>query len=404
MNIASRLAAAALLIAAAAPHRTASAAPDAMKIGIMADMSGMYADLSGPGSAQAVEMAVADFGGTIDGKKIEVIRADHLNKPDLASSIARQWYDSDGVDVIVNAAGSSVALAVVQIAKERNKAVLVTGAVTNRLTQDSWTPNHVHYGLDNYALVNGTVSALLGQGKKTWYFLVADYAFGHSFLADATAFIERRGGTVLGSVKHPLNSNDFASYLVQAKASGAQVIGLANAATDMTNSIAQSQEFGLVQSGQNVAAMIMFITDVHALGLEKAQGTMLTTAFYWDLDEGTRAYSNRFFAKAGKMPSFYQAADYSATIHYLKAASRSGWTDGRKVIEEMKKTKVDDFFGRGGFIREDGLLVHDVFLARVKKPSESKRPWDYYDIIATVPGEAAFQPLAESRCPLVKKP
>ncbi|MEJ0071572.1 MAG: ABC transporter substrate-binding protein [Pseudomonadota bacterium] len=307
---------------------------------------------------------VADFGGSIGGKKIAVVHADHQNKPDIASTIARQWFDSDGVDVIVNAAGSSVALAVVEIAKERNKAVLVTGAVTNRLTQDACTPNHVHYGLDNYALVNGTVSALLEQGKKTWFFLVADYAFGHSFLADATGFIERRGGSVLGSVKHPLNSSDFGSYLLQAKASGAQVVGLANAATDMTNSIAQAQEFGIVQGGQSIAATIMFITDVNAMGLEKAQGTILTTAFYWDMDDRTRDYGKRFHAKIGRMPTFYQAADYSATSHYLKAAARAGWGDGRRVIADMKTEKVNDFFGRGGYIREDGLLVHDIFLAR----------------------------------------
>lgn len=402
MRLALRTAAAAALMAAIASPALADG--KVLRLGVMADMSGMYADISGPGSVAATEMAVADFGGVIDGKKIEVVRADHQNKPDTASTLARQWYDSGGVDVIVNAAGSSVALALVEIAKERNKTVLVTGAVTNRLTQDSCTPNHVHYGLDNYALVNGTVNALLDKGAKTWFFLVADYAFGHSFLADATAFIEKRGGSVLGSVKHPLNSSDFASYLLQAKASKAQVIGLANAATDMINSIAQSQEFGIVKDGQTVAATIMFITDVHAMGLAKAQGTTLTTAFYWDMDDKTRAFAERFHAKVGRMPSFYQAADYSATLHYLRAASRVGWEDGRRVVAAMKQERVNDFFGRGGHIREDGLLIHDIFLARVKKPSDSKRPWDYYEILSTIPGEAAFQPLAESRCPMIKKP
>jgi len=379
------------------------AAESILRIGVMADMSGLYADLSGPGSAYSVELAVKDFGGLVSGRKIEIVQADHQNKPDLASAIARRWYSTEGVDVIVNAAGSAVALAVVEIAKTYNKSALITGAVTNRLSNESCTPNHVHYGLDNDAIVNGTVNALVGKGLNTWYFLVADYAFGTSLLTAATNFIEHSGGKVIGSVKHPLNSQEFSSQLLQAQASKAQVIGLANASTDMTNSIAQANEFGIAKGGQTVAAMIVFITDVHALGLQKAQDTLLTTAWYWDSDDKSRAFAKRFFEKFNRVPTYYQAADYSATTQFLKAVSKTGWADGRKAIAAMKGIAIDDFFAKGGKIREDGLLIHDVYLARVKKPSESRRPWDYYDIIATVPGDKAFQKISESRCPLVVK-
>lgn len=382
---------------------TASADENTLKIGVLTDLSGLYSDLSGEGTAYATEMAVADFGGTINGKKIVVVRGDHLNKPDVATSIAQRWFDAEGVDVIVNAAGSSVAPAVANVAKARNKVVLISGTVTNSLSQENCTPNHVHYGLDNYALVTGTVSSLLAQGKKTWYFVLADYAFGHTFLKEATTYLNKNGGKVVGSVKHPLSSSDFSSYVLQAQASKAQVVALANAAADTVNSIAQAKEFGLSKGGQDVAAMILFITDVHAMGLERAQNTTLTTAFYWDLDSKTREFSKRFNAKIGRMPTFYQGADYSVTMHFLKTAQKAGWTDGAKVVAAMKNVKIDDFYARGGYIRDDGVLIHDIFRARVKTPEESKGPWDYYEILETIPGEKAFQSLAETRCPLLKK-
>lgn len=379
------------------------AAENALRIGVLADMSGIYSDMTGTGSVRAVELAVQDFGGSIDGRKIEIVQGDHQNKPDIASALVRRWFDSEGVDVVVNAAGSATALAVVEIAKTYNKSALITGAISDRLTNDACSPNHVHYGLNSHALVNGTVKALIDQGKKTWFFLVADYAFGHSLLAEATKFIELNGGKVVGSVKHPLNTSDFSSFLLQAQASKAQVIGLANASTDMSNSIAQAREFGLQKGGQDLAAMLIFLTDVNAMGLDRAQNTVLTTASYWDKDAASRAFAERYFQTVKRMPTFYQQADYSATMAYLQAAKSTGWRDGRAVIAAMKDKPINDFFARGGAIRQDGLLVHDVYLARIKSPSESKKPWDYYEIISTVPGAQAFGSMADSKCPLVKK-
>lgn len=394
------LAAIALTILSAAP---AKAAEDVLRIGVLADMSGIYSDMTGAGSVRAVELAVQDFGGSINGKKIEIVQGDHQNKPDIASALVRRWFDSEGVDVVVDAAGSAVALAVVEIAKTYNKSALITGAISDRLTNDACSPNHVHYGLNSHALVNGTVKALIDQGKKTWFFLVADYAFGHSLLAEATKFIELNGGKVIGSVKHPLNTSDFSSFLLQAQASKAQVIGLANASTDMSNAIAQAGEFGLQKGGQDLAAMLIFLTDVNAMGLDRAQNTVLTTASYWDKDDGSRAFAERYFQTIKRMPTFYQQADYSATLAYLQAAKSVGWRDGRATITAMKDKPINDFFARGGAIRQDGLLVHDVYLARVKSPGESKKPWDYYDIVSTVPGAQAFGSMADSKCPLIKK-
>lgn len=394
------LAAISLAISSAVP---AMAAEDVLRIGVLADMSGIYSDMTGTGSVRAVELAVKDFGGNINGRKIEVIQGDHQNKPDIASTLVRRWFDSEGVDVVVNAAGSATALAVVEIAKTYNKSALITGAISDRLTNDACSPNHVHYGLNSHALVNGTVKALIDQGKKTWFFLVADYAFGHSLLAEATKFIELNGGKVIGSVKHPLNTSDFSSFLLQAQASKAQVIGLANASTDMSHAIAQAREFGLQAGGQDLAAMLIFLTDVNAMGLDRAQNTVLTTASYWDKDDGSRAFAERYFQAVKRMPTFYQQADYSATLTYLQAAKSAGWRDGRAVIAAMKDKPINDFFARGGAIRQDGLLVHDVYLARVKSPSESKKPWDYYDIISTVPGAEAFGSMTDSKCSLVRK-
>lgn len=374
-----------------------------LKIGVVADMSGMYSDMTGLGSVAAVKLAVEDFGGELNGRPIEVISGDHQNKADIASALVRKWYGADDVDVVVNAAGSAVALAVVSVAQAENKAALITGAVTDRLSNDSCTPNHVHYGIDNNALILGTVDALLKQGKKKWFFIIADYAFGESLFALAKPYIEANGGSVVGSVKHPLNTPDMSSFLLQAQASGAEVIALANGGSDTINSVSQAGEFGIVEAGQGLAAMIMFLSDVHALGLEKAQGLTLTTPSYWDMDDASRGFAERFHSSMGRMPSFYQEADYSATLAYLKAAAQAGTADGAKVIAEMKGKPIEDAFARGGIIREDGLLVHDVYLAQVKSPEESKRAWDYYDIIATIPGEKAFRALSDSKCPLVKQ-
>lgn len=392
-----------LLAATAGCASTVFAQDKPLKIGVIADMSGLYADMTGMGSVKSVEMAVQDFGGKLGERRIEIVTADHQNRADTASAIVRKWFTADGVDVVVNAAGSAVALAVTEVSKSTNKAALITGAVSDRLSNDACTPNHVHYGIDNYALVHGTVGALMGQGKKSWYFVVADYAFGHSFLSEAAPFIEARGGTILGSVKHPINSPDMSSFLLQAQSSKAEVVALANGGSDTVTAVRQAQEFGLQKGGQNVAAMIGFLTDIHAMGLPTAQGLMLTTPAYWDLDDRSRAFSERFFKAVGRMPTFCQQADYSATLAYLRAALKVGSTDGAKVISEMKGKPIDDMFAQGGYIREDGLLIHDVYLAKVKTPEASKRPWDYLEITATIPGEKAFRPISESRCPLIKK-
>lgn len=392
---------AAIAMTSTAIAQTADTRP--LKIGVVADMSGIYSDMTGTGSVTAVRLAVEDFGGELNGRPIEVLSGDHQNKADIASTLVRKWYNADGVDVIVNAAGSAVALAVVGVAQNENKAALITGAVTDRLSNDSCTPNHVHYGIDNNALILGTIDALLKQGKKKWFFLVADYAFGESLFSLAKPYIEANGGSVVGSVKHPLGTPDMSSFLLQAQTSGAEMIALANGGSDTINSVSQANEFGIIDAGQGIAAMIMFLSDVHALGLEKAQGLTLTTPSYWNIDDSSREFAERFYASVGRMPSFYQEADYSATLAYLKAAEQVGTEDGAKVIAEMKGKPINDAFARGGMIREDGLLVHDVYLAQVKTPEESTRPWDYYNIVATIPGERAFRPLSESNCPLVKK-
>lgn len=390
----------AVLVAATAAPFTAE---KPLRIGVLGDMSGLYSDIGGAGSVRAVELAVEDFGGRPGGRPIEVLQADHQNKVDIASAIAHRWYGEQGVDVIISAMGSAVALAVVEIAKVYNKAAVITGASTDALSNEACSSNHVHYALTNHAFVAGTVNALLQEGKKSWYFLVADYAFGHSLLAEATKLITAHGGAVVGAVKHPLGTQDFSSYLLQAQASKAQIIGLANATTDMTNAVRQAREFGIPGATQDIAAMVVFITDVHAIGLERSQNTLLTTAAYWDIDDNARAFAKRFFARIGRMPTFYQMADYSGTRAYLEAAAKVGTEDGAKTIAAMKGHPIIDFFARGGMIREDGVLVHDVFFARVKTPAESKAPWDYYQILATIPGDRAFNSLSESKCPLVLK-
>ena len=390
---------------ACAVAQTVKVTDGVVKIGVLTDMAGLFSDMTGPGSVEAVRMAVADFGGKVLGMPIEVVVADHQNKVDIASSIAREWIDVQKVDMLISFAGSATGLAAVDIAKSKNKIAMVTGATSTRFSNENCSANSVHFGFDRYSMANGTAKQLVKSGADTWFFITADYAFGQSLQQDATAVVEANGGKVVGSVKHPLNSPEMSSYLLQAQSSKAKVIALANAGGDTITSIKQAKEFGVGRSGatqQSLAALVLFISDVHALGLDTAQGILLTTPFYWDTNDETRAWSKRFFAKMKKMPADYQAGDYSATMHYLRAVQAAGTDDAGAVMAKMKSTPVNDFYAENGRIREDGLLVHDLLLAQVKKPSESKYPWDYYTIKGVIPASEAFQPMSKSRCPLVK--
>ena len=374
----------------------------AVRIGLILDMSGPYADVTGIGSLTAARMAAEDVGGKVLGKPIDVLGADHQNKPDLASAKANEWFDREHLDALVDVAASSTALAAQEVAKQRNKIIILNGPATTRLTNESCGPQTVHYAYDTYALANGTGQAVVKHGGDSWFFLTVDYTFGHDLEKDTTNAVKAAGGKVLGGVRHPLNTADFSSFLLQAQASKAKVVGLANAGTDTIQAIKQAGEFGLTRQ-QQLAALLIYITDVHSLGLNVAQGMLLTTGFYWDLNEDTRAWSRRYFERMGKMPNMSQAGVYSATRHYLKAVATAGSDDTAAVMRAMRETPIDDFYARNGRIREDGRTVHDMYLVEVKKPAESKAPWDYYKMLATIPGEQAFQPLSASRCPLVKK-
>ncbi len=376
----------------------------ALKLGVLNDRSGLYADLTGEGSVVAAKLAVEDFKAAEKGIKVEIVSADHQNKPDVGSNIARQWYDQDGVDAILDVPTSSVALAINQITKDKNKIMLNSGAAASDLTGKACTPNTIHWTYDTYALAQGTGGAMVKAGGDSWFFLTADYAFGHALERDTAAIVTKNGGKVLGAVRTPFPGTDFSSFLLQAQASKAKVIGLANAGGDTINSIKQAGEFGIVAGGQKLAGLLVFITDVNALGLQTAQGLVLTESFYWDRDEGTRAWSQRF-AKAhnGNMPSMVQAGVYSAVLHYLKAVAATKSKDTATVLAKMKELPTDDpLFGKGT-VRADGRKMHDMYLYEVKKPSESKGKWDYYKQIAVLPAEQAFRPLSESECPLVKK-
>ena len=391
-------------LALAAPAAQAQVSDGVIKIGVMNDQSGTYADLAGPGSVVAAKMAVEDFGAAAKGMKVEILSADHQNKPDVGSNIARQWYDVDKVDLILDVPTSSVVLAVNQIAREKNKAFIVSTGATSDLTGKACSPTSIHWTYDTWALAHGTGSAIVKTGGDTWFFLTADYAFGHALERDTEAVVVKNGGKVLGKVRHPFPSADFSSFLLQAQASKAKIIGLANAGADTTNAIKQGAEFGIVRGGQQFAGLLVFLTDVHALGLEKAQGLVLTEAFYWDLNDKTRAWSKRFAERhKGAMPTMVQAGVYSATLHYLKAVEALKSDDGPKVIAKMKEMPTDDpLFGKGT-IRADGRKVHPMYLFEVKKPSESKGAWDYYKLRATIPAEQAFRPVDQGDCPLVKK-
>jgi branched-chain amino acid transport system substrate-binding protein len=385
----------------------AAAQDKTVKIGALSDQSGLYADLGGPGSTLAAQMAVEDSRLTAKGWKIDIISGDHQNKPDIGTSIARQWFDVDKVDVIVDVPNSGVALAVNNVIKEKNGVYINSGAATSDLTNAQCSPNTVHWTYDTYMLAHTTGQALVKAGGDTWFFLTADYAFGAALERDTTAVVTANGGKVVGGVKHPLNTSDFSSFLLQAQSSKAKIIGLANAGGDTTNSIKQAAEFGIVKGGQKLAALLLFITDVKAIGLETAQGLNFTETFYWDQNDETRAFSKKF---AGRMknsapPTMVQAGVYSGLLHYFKALDALGGNphDGVKVVEKMKSMKTEDpLFGKGE-IQPNGRTIHSAYLFEVKKPSESKAPWDFYKLVGTVPGDQAFTPLSESKCPLLKK-
>jgi len=394
----------ALVIPVGATATAATKVSDGVvKIGVLTDMSGTYSDLAGPGSLIAVQMAVADFVAKQKPDfKIEVISADHQNKGDIAAIKAREWIDTEKVDVIVDLVTTSTALAVMKVAKEKDRITLVSGAASTPITNEQCTDTNVHWTYDTYALAVGTGKAVVKQGGKTWFFLTADYAFGKSLEKDTSEVVVEEGGKVLGHVLHPFPAQDFSSFLLQAQASGAQVIGLANAGNDTINAIKQAAEFGITPK-QSLAGLLMFITDVHSLGLKATQGMYLTTGFYWDRNDETRAWSKRFYAKKNRQPTMVQAGDYSAVTHYLEAVKASGTDDTKTVMAKMKATPINDFFAKNGKIRVDGRMVHDMYLAQVKKPGDSRYPWDYYNLRQVIPGDQAFQPLSKSRCPLVKK-
>nr|WP_040503424.1 ABC transporter substrate-binding protein [Herbaspirillum lusitanum] len=390
-------------------YGSASAQPqgisdNVVRIGVLTDLSGTFSDFAGKGAVEAVKMAVEDFGGKVNGKPIEVISADHLNKADIAASTAREWIDQRKVDMITDISGSATALATIKVAAEKKRIAIVTGGGTTRVTNEDCTPYSLHYNHDTAAMANVAGKYIVKQGGNTWYFLTADYSFGYSLQADTTAVVEANGGKIVGVVKHPFNTSDFSSYLVQAQSSGAKIIGLANAGADTINSIKTAAEFGMLNSGkQKFAGLLMFINDIHALGLKAAQGLYVTEAFYWDTNDETRKWSERFFKRVGKMPSSIQAADYSSTLQYLNAIKATGTDDADVVIKKMKETPVNDFYTKNGKIRADGLLVHDMYLMQVKTPAESKKPWDYYNIRAVVPGDEAYPSLASGTCNFAKK-
>lgn len=375
-----------------------------VKIGVLTDLSGLYSDLSGAGAVLAVKMAIEDFQAMEKGKSfpIELVSADHQNKGDVASNKAREWFERDQVDMITDLVTTSTALAVMPVAKEKNRITIVNGAASTPITGKQCTDTNVHYTYDTYALAHGTGKAVVKQGGDTWFFITADYAFGQSLEQETTKVVLASGGKVLGSVRHPFPGTDFSSFLLKAQASGAKVIGLANAGTDTTNAIKQAAEFGITPK-QSLAGLLMFITDVHSLGLKATQGMYLTEGFYWDFNDETRAWSKRFFEKQKRMPTMAQAGDYSSTMHYLKAVKAAGTDEAQAVMKKMKETPVNDFFAKNAKIREDGRLVHDFYLLQVKKPEESKYPWDYYHVRQVIPASEAVTPVAESECPLLKK-
>ena len=375
---------------------------DAVRVGVLTDMSGLYSDIGGQGSVTAAQMAIDDSGGKVLGKKIELTSADHQNKADIAAQRAREWYDTGGVDMITDMLNSATALAVAKVTAEKKRILMDTGAASTRLTNEDCTPYTIHHSYDTYALANGTGRAVVKQGGDTWFFLTADYAFGHSLEKDTSDVVKASGGKVLGAVRHPLAASDFSSFLLQAQASKAKIIGLANAGGDTINSIKAANEFGLTKT-QALAGLLVFVTDIHSLTLQPTQGMYVTEAWYWDLNDETRKWSKRYFEKMKKMPSMNHAGVYSSVTMYLNAVKATGTDDADTVMKWLKSHPQSDMFGKNMTLREDGRLVHDMYLFQVKKPQESKGPWDYYKMLQVIPADQAFQPLSLSRCPLIKK-
>ncbi|OWV74611.1 ABC transporter permease [Rhizobium sp. R339] len=396
------IASVAFLLASSTAVFAQSATDGKVKIGILNDQSGVYADFGGKSSVEAAKMAVEDFGGKVLDVPVEIVDADHQNKPDIASNIARQWYDTEQVDAIMELTTSSVALAVQAIGKEKKKIDIVTGAATTDLTGKACSPYGFHWAYDTHALAVGTGGALVKQGGDSWFFLTADYAFGYSLEQQTSDYVKSSGGTVVGSVRHPLSTQDFSSFLLQAQSSGAKVIGLANAGLDTSNAIKQAAEFGITQGGQHLAALLFTLAEVHGLGLEAAQGLTLTEGFYWNRDDESRAFAKKFFDRTGKMPNMIHAGTYSAVTQYLKAVQKAGTDETEAVAKQLHEMPVDDVFGRGGTVGANGRMIHDMYLLQVKKPSESKEPWDYFNVLATIPGKEAYIDPAKSGCDLVK--
>jgi branched-chain amino acid transport system substrate-binding protein len=377
---------------------------DVVRIGVLNDQSGLYADLGGSGSVIAARMAIEDIGGKVLGKPVDLVVADHQNKADLAAAIARQWFDVDKVDMTIGFDNSSVALAVEQVAVQKNRIAIAGAVATTAFTGRNCTPNEAAWVTDSYALTNTLARSLVERGMNTWFFITVDYAFGHSLEADATSAVLGSGGKVLGSVRHPLNTSDFSSYLLQAQASGARVVALANGGGDMINATKQANEFGLTRAGQSIVSLLVFITDIHSVGLTAAQGLSFVTPFYWDRDDESRAWSKRFFERRGRMPTMAQAAVYSAIRHYLRAIDAAGTDEAHAVMAKMREIPVSDFYAKNGRVREDGRLLHDMYFVQTKTPEESRGVWDYYKILATIPGEQAFRSMEEGGCPLAKGP
>jgi branched-chain amino acid transport system substrate-binding protein len=377
---------------------------DVVRIGVMTDMSGQFSHESGEGSVTAIKMAVEDFGGSVLGKPVEVVVADHQNRNEVAIAKAREWYDVGKVDMIGNLINSSIALAVTNIAQEKNRIAIVNGSGSSRLTGDSCTPNSIHYAYDTYALAQGTGKALIKEGLDSWYFLTADYAFGHALEGDTAAVVKANGGKVVGSIRYPIDTPDHSSFLLQAQASRAKVVAVAGSGTTFINAVKSAKDFGLTDGGkQTIAGLLVWDTDIDSLGLKAGQGLVLTTGFYWDRNDETRAFAKRFFERTKRMPHMGDAGDYSSTTHYLNAIKAAGTDDAKVVMAKMREMPVNDFFAKNGKLREDGRFVHDMYVYEVKKPEESKYPWDYYKLRAEIPGDEAFRPLSQSTCPLVKK-
>jgi branched-chain amino acid transport system substrate-binding protein len=374
---------------------------DVIRIGFITDMSSLYSDIDGPAGAEAIRMAIADLGGKVEGKTVEVLVADHQNKPDIAAAKAREWFDQQGMDMLIGGTNSGASLAMAKVAQEKKKPFIVIGAGSSALTNDQCTPYTIHYAYDTVAMAKGTGNAVVKAGGKSWYFLTADYAFGQALQNDTANIVKASGGTVAGAVRHPLSASDFSSFLLQAQGSKAQILGLANAGGDTVNAIKAANEFGITKS-MKMAGLLVFINDIHSLGLKATQGMYLTDSWYWNQSPEARAWSRRFFEKHKRMPSSLQAADYSATMYYLNAVKAAKTDDGDKVMDQLRKTKVNDLYMKNGSLRADGRMVHDMYLMQVKAPNESKEPWDYYNVVTTIKGDDAFTTKAETKCPLWK--